>query len=148
MGRGQVSVEYLMIIAIALGVLVPSIFLFYTYSKSATNEVTGSQLNDIGLQMVAAGKSTYALGVNARRTLEFTMPAGITRIAATGDELVIVYETQYGQSEAVFFSSIPLRGLDSSGALTPDGNISVAHPGLTRYRFISVGSEVHIEEVE
>lgn len=145
MGRGQVSVEYMVIVAIALGLLVPAVIFFYTYTKSA--DPTSAQLNEAGLQMIAAVKSTYALGLNARQTVEFTMPATVVNVTVNDRELVFRYHTAEGISEAVFFSTIGMEVETAPGVYSPAGPISVPRPGLTRYRFTSRGPTVVITEM-
>jgi hypothetical protein len=138
--KAQISVEYLIIIAVAIGILIPGVLFFYSYSSGSNSGTTSSQLNEIGLRMVAVVKSTYALGIGARQTVEFVMPSTVTRAYADNAELVFVYETPNGPSEAVFFSTIGMNTTLSNG------DIAVAHPGLTRYRFISLGKTVLINE--
>lgn len=140
--RGQISVEYLIVIAVALGILVPGVLFFYSYTKSGEATATNTQINDIGLRMVSLVKSTYALGNGAWQTLEITMPATVTRVYVNESELTFIYDTPSGPSEAVFFSNINMIGT------TPDGNLTITntHPGLTKYRFTSYGNRVMINE--
>lgn len=138
--RGQISVEYLIIIGIALGILIPGVMFFYTYSQSNEGSTTNAHLNDVGLRMVGTAKSTYAQGIGAWQTLEITLPPDVTRVYVNDTELTIVYETQNGISEAVFFSSVNMTAPNS------DGNVTVARPGVIRLRFMSQGSKVLINE--
>lgn len=140
--RGQVSIEYLVILGLTIGILIPAVFFFYQYSKSDAGASTSAQVNDIGLRMVSTTKSTYALGNGAWQTMEFVMPETVTRVYVTPnkDELVIVYDTVFGPTDAVFYSNVNMT------PNPPDGNISAAHPGRTRYRFTSNGREVNITE--
>jgi hypothetical protein len=137
---GQISVEYLIIIAVAIGILIPGIFLFYSYSQSGLGSTTSARVNEIGLRTISMTKSTYALGSGAWQTMEFAMPEEVTRVYVQGAELTFIYDTHLGASEAVFFSPITIT--------TPliDGNISHPHNGITKYRFVSTGSGVFINE--
>ncbi len=143
MGRAQVSIEYLVIVGVAIGLLIPAVMFFYAYNSSGKSQSVGAQVNEIGLQASGMAKSTYALGKNARQTLEFTMPESVRRVYVSGSdmrELVVAYDTQAGRSEAVFFSTIPLA------TAYADGNVSTAHPGLTKYQFESLGDTVRVTE--
>lgn len=139
--RGQVSVEYLVIVGIAIGLLIPAVMFFVSYNKSNEASSIASQVNEIGLNSIARAKSTYALGRNARQTFEFVMPEGVQRAYVEDQEFIIVYETTAGRTEAVFFSSVNLT------TMHPDGTVSTAHPGLTTYLFQSLGNRVNITEV-
>jgi hypothetical protein len=138
--RGQVSIEYLIIIAVALGVLIPGVLFFYAYNQEGTGTTTNSRINDIGLQIITTVKSTYAVGNGAWQTVEFTMPDTVTRVYVNNTELIFVYDTPQGPSEAVFFSPINMT------ASSPDGNISSTHGGSTRYRITSRGQTIFINE--
>jgi len=129
--RGQISLEYLIVIGIAMAIIIPGVLFFYSYTRAGSASSTAGLFNDIGLQMVSTAKSTYASGTGARQTIDVVMPDSVTRIYMSGSELIIVYDTPHGPSEAVFFPEVPI--------FTPyaDGNLSLAHPGLTRYRFIT-----------
>ena len=48
MGRGQVSVEYLVIVGLALGLLIPAVLFFYSFNE-------GSQISSIAANVRSAG---------------------------------------------------------------------------------------------
>jgi len=141
MGRGQSSIEYLMIVGIALGLLVPAVFFFVSYSDTQRATGISSQINDIGIAVVTAAAESYALGTGARRQVEVSMPGEVTRSWVNGSEFSVQYETPHGPSEAVFFSTIPLN------SSSPDGNVTVPHAGITKLRLVSLGPSVLISEV-
>ncbi len=139
--RGQSSMEYLLIVGIALGVLVPAVFFFATYSNAQETSGIGAQIDEIGLAITTASSETYALGAGSRRQVEVSLPEGITRMSVNGTELVIAYESSYGPSEAVFFSTVALNSTYVTG------DISTPHSGLARFRLVSLGPSVLITEV-
>lgn len=141
MGRGQSSIEYLMIVGIALGLLVPAVFFFVSYSNSQRATGISSQINDVGIAVVTAAAESYALGTGTRRQVEVSMPAEVTRIWVNGSELTIRYDTPHGPSDAVFFAAIPLN------ASSIDGNVTVPHAGIAKLRLVSLGPSVLISEV-
>jgi len=142
--KGQISVEYLIIIAVALAVLIPGVLFFYSYSQSNIGSSTSARINEIGLKVIATAQTAYGLGNQSWQTVEFTMPTPVSRVYVRGQELVFVYDTSHGTSDSVFFSPINLTSDDAA-----TGNISSAtHTGLTRYRITSLGDKVHINDTE
>ncbi len=142
MKRGQVSVEHIVLVGLALGLLLPSVYLFYEYSRQSQAVTVSAQIGRIGNEMVRAAESTYALGKNARQTLRVSFPEGVRRVYVMREsEIIISYENDIGRSDAVFYSSVNLT------TNYPDGNVSVVHPGITTYRFRSIGRNVSITEV-
>jgi hypothetical protein len=148
--RGQISLEYLVIIGIALGLLIPGVVFFYAFTKTSEGTSASSRLSDIGLRTVSTAKSVQALGRDAWLTVEFNLPSEVTRIyvnnsAPSGGimaELVFEYDTPQGPSQAVFFSSVNLT------TPYPDGNVTLPHPGIMRLRATSQGAVVNLTEVQ
>jgi len=141
MGGGQSSLEYLIIVGIALGILVPAVFFFASYTSSRGAAGTAGQIAEIGTSMVTAASEAYALGAGARRQVDVTLPEGVARIWVQGSELAFSYESPNGVSDAVFFAAVPLN------SSYPDGNVTVPHAGATRFRFVSLGASVSVTEV-
>jgi len=137
--RGQISVEYLVIVAIAIAILIPGVLFFYSYSQTDTGSTT--QLNDIGLRAIATVKETYALGTGTWRTFEFIMPESVIDVYVDNSELVFVYETPHGISEAVFFSTINMASGYPNGRISPE-----IHSGITKYRLVSQGQTIFVNE--
>jgi len=143
--KGQVSVEYLIIVGIALGILIPGVFIFSKYAQSENTGEATQQLSQVGREMIASIRDTYALGINSWTTLDVVLPDNVQRIYVNpldSEEVVIEYQSVGGISDAVFVSkNIPVHAEDAV-----DGNIT-RHPGLTKIKFTSEGLTVKIEEV-
>ena len=151
--QGQISLEYLIIVGVAIALLIPGVYFFYAYSSSNVQSTTNDRLNEVGLKTVTVAKSVYSLGAGARETIEFVMPETVTGawLQSDGRELVFVYDTPYGDAEAVFFSAVVMTNLNATQLprITLCQNTSDArspHPGLTRYRLESTGRNVTLCE--
>lgn len=146
--RAQVSVEYLIIIAFTFAILVPALYFFSSFSQTSSNSIAMAQNTRLGNEMMATVVKVVAQGSGSWRTLETSIPAGVTDINVTGDgqELIIIFDSPYGETRAVFFSDVLLNA-----SLTPGPNGSLfqagAHQGYAKFRFIAqeVG-QVAIEE--
>ena len=109
--RGQVSLEYLVILGMALAVLIPATYLFYDYSQSTNERVVRGQIDVIGAKVITQAKAMYALGRNNRVTLDLTIPAPVTNITVLdGIELVMTYKSRQGVQDAVYFSDVNITG--------------------------------------
>lgn len=151
--QAQISLEYLIIVGVAIALLIPGVYFFYAYSSSNVQSTTNDRLNEVGLKIVTTAKSVYSLGAGARETVEFVMPETVTaaRLNSSSRELVFVYDTAYGDAEAVFFSDVVMTNLNATlmPGITLCNNASDArapHPGLTRYRLESTGRNVTLCE--
>jgi hypothetical protein len=78
--RAQVSVEYLMIVGFAFMILIPAIYLFFSSSQKASEQITNSRLNSIGQDIMVASDQMYYAGGNSKITLNVDMPAGVNDV--------------------------------------------------------------------
>lgn len=156
MGKAQSALEYLMIIAITMGVIVPTTYLFFRYSSQSTAEIIDSQVNQIGRSITETAESVYYSGEGSKIVLDVNMPNGVNDIYILASrELVFQITTQIGQSEEVFFTAvdIPITSNDASADCISGVKCQlneIAGTGLKRIRIQSIddgsgGSEILIE---
>ncbi len=69
--------EYLLVAGLVMLVILPSIYIFYSYSHRSNEEIRQSQLNKIGRGIVDAAEKVYYLGGPSKTTFDATMPDGI-----------------------------------------------------------------------
>jgi hypothetical protein len=105
--RGQVSLEYLFIVGLALAIIIPGAMLFYQYSKSSNDELVSAEIARAGNEVINVGEEAYVTGENSWRTVRLTFPEAVTSMWFVGNrpsqEMVIQYWTDSGLTEAVFF---------------------------------------------
>ena len=77
MNKAQASMEYLLVAGLIILVILPSIYIFYSYSHRSNVEISQSQLNKVGRGIVDAAEEVYYLGEPSKTTLELTMPEGV-----------------------------------------------------------------------
>lgn len=107
-GKGQSSIEYLVIIGIALMLLIPGIAFFMQYSQETNQEVITNQLGVIGNDILTTSEEMYIYGENSWVTLDISLPqnlvsAKIYTYPSTKNDLVFEYETDGGTSDIAFF---------------------------------------------
>ena len=139
--KGQISVEYLLIIGMALGILVPGSILFYNYSKNSNDQLVASQINRIGKNIIGNVEQMYIIGKNSWVSVDVSFPENtLGAYIVDNSELVITYQTSRGITEAVFFTDIKIVG-------TYSGNITDEfHSGFMKIKIESLGDQVLIGE--
>jgi len=146
--KAQSAIEYLMIIALTLGIIVPTSYLFFHYSSESNIQIVDAQLTEIGRTIIDTAESVYFSGTGSKIVLEINMPKSVYDVEILGNkELVFRLFSEIsatGESEVVFFSSIPIA---ESGDLT-----SIAGSGMKKIRIMAVpdqsgGTEAIIESV-
>ena len=105
--RAQASMETLSIFALLFVILIPVLFVFYTYTTSANDRMRQNQIAVIGHGIVAGAETVRYLGEPSRILLIETFPSGISGLNASGNELW--FQLSNG-GEMVFFSEVNLEG--------------------------------------
>lgn len=106
---GQVSMEYIFIVALTFAILIPSAYLFYNYSKESSQEITDAQITKLGRSIIDSSETIFYSGEGSRTVLELNIPESILDVLIIdGKELVFNITTTFGVSEIVFFSSVNL----------------------------------------
>ena len=96
-----------MIIALALGILVPTTYLFFNYSSESSAKTADSQLIKAGRDIISTAESVYFSGEGSRLIMEISMPDGVDEAYILANrELVFNTTSRTGENEAVFFSSV------------------------------------------
>ena len=105
--KSQSSLEYLLVVALTFAIILPTIYLFYNYSKESSTEITDAQITKLGRSIVDAAETIFYSGQGSKTTLELNIPDNIeSALIIDGRELVFNVTTSFGISEIVFFSSI------------------------------------------
>ena len=113
--KGQSSLEYLMIVALTFAIIVPTTYLFYSYSKESGEEIIDAQITKIGKSVVDAAESIFYSGQGSKTVLELNIPDHIdSALIIDGKELVFNMTTNVGVSEIVFFSSANITTISSN----------------------------------
>jgi len=109
----QSSLEYLLVVALTFVIILPATYLFYSYSKESSYEITDSQITKIGRTIVDAAESIFYSGQGSKTVLELNIPDNVDSAQIIdGRELVFNITTNFGISETVFFSSVNLTTIN------------------------------------
>jgi len=118
--HGQVTLEYVLVIAFAFVIILPGVYFFYLYSQGSAASLASSQYAKFGQEVIASAVETLAQGKGSWVNLDTIVPRSVLNITTSPDgrELIITYDTPYGPSDAVFFSDeANLSGTGVDGSL-------------------------------
>ncbi len=142
--RGQFAVEHLLVVAFGLLVIIPIIYFFYNYSVSQVDEVSMTQLNRMGNDILNNAESVYYMGKPSRITLDSNMPSGVRNITVLGSKELVFWVTYNGKvSEVAFSSNVPIEGPYVNETDT-SCNSACYSAGLKHITLISQGENVSI----
>ena len=107
MNKAQASMEYLLVVGLVILVILPSIYIFYSYSHRSNQEIAQSQVNRFGTQIIDAAEEVYYLGGPSKTTLDLTMPEGVKRMEIWGNRELVFFMDD--GSEIAFKSKVRIK---------------------------------------
>jgi uncharacterized protein (UPF0333 family) len=103
----QSSLEYLLIVALTFAVIIPTTYLFYSYSKESGQELVDAQITKIGRNLVDTSETIFYSGDGSKTIIKVNMPDNVDVVTIVeGRELVFNLSNSFGVSEIVFFSLV------------------------------------------
>src|SRR3989344_6448435 len=110
MQRAQVSTEYLLIIGFSMLMVMPLLWIFFTYQADLQQNVNNNQALQIGRQVAEAAETVYFLGGNSYLNLQVYVPEGLSSVNIGQREITFTFDTSSGPSDVVVDSSVNLSG--------------------------------------
>ena len=137
--RAQSALEYLMILALAMGIIVPTTYLLFRYASESNVEIIDSQINRIGRNIIDTAETVYYSGKSSKIVVELNMPENVEDVYIIAErELVFKVITELGETETVFFSDIDIT-------IAEDGDLTdIAGVGRKKVKIESDGTKVLI----
>jgi uncharacterized protein (UPF0333 family) len=110
MPRGQISMEYMLVVGFSLMLIVPVIAIYGIERQGMNSQVAIRQAYNIATKITDASESVYYLGKPAKTTLKVYMPADVENITIGGREIVFFVRAYRGSSEVVGTSDVDMTG--------------------------------------
>ncbi|MBI2651029.1 hypothetical protein HYX01_01010 [Candidatus Woesearchaeota archaeon] len=145
--KSQSAFEYLMIIAITLGIIVPTTYLFFSYASESNVQILDSQINQIGRNVIETVKVVYFSGEGSKITLDASMPKNVKDIYIISNrELVFKMESAIGDIEMVFFSPVKIVSNECSGDICKLTDLAVSGLNKVKIESVNKGAQVLISK--
>ena len=108
--KGQVSIEYIAIFAVALMMTLPLILIFVVQSENISTDVSTTQGYNAITKIVNSAEEIYFQGEPAQRTLQINFPENVENVTVyeTGIEMIIT--TSKAPLSLYKSSNVPLEG--------------------------------------
>ena len=119
-GKGQVSLEFMLIVGFAMLLSIPLIYIFFKQSESLSSEISGTQVDKIASEIRDAADEVYYLGAPSRKTITVYLPREIEAISIYGNSIVFNVSSQGSRYEVVKWSAANFSSLSS---ITPNPGI-------------------------
>ena len=146
--KSQASLEYLLIISLTLGIIVPTTYMFYNYSKASSQELVDAQLVKLGRTLIDTSETIFYTGEGSKTVLEINVPDNVVNVQIfDGRELVFNITTNFGDEEIVFISNVNLSTTGSNCIANVCKLPELSNSGLKKVRIRATKSSAFIDTI-
>lgn len=118
--KGQSSLEFLMIMGVAMMMILPLIVVFFQQSENLNTEITGSQADKVASEIRDAADEVFYLGTMSKKTISVYMPDNVVLAELSENRIVLTIDSSGGDYEVVKWAA---ANFSSSSSLKN-------HPGI------------------
>ena len=134
-GRAQVSMEFLVLMALTFLITIPLIIFFFQESQSATEEVNLAQVGQVVRRIAGAAELVYSFGEPSSVTLKVYVPSGVDTVLISNTEIAFVVNNK-GSLLSVF----------ETVTMNVTGNLSTGQ-GIHNIKVTAINNSVVISEL-
>jgi len=135
--RGQISIEYLVVVGFVTFVILAVLGVSFFYSNQIQDTIRLNQLDRFSRKIISSAESTFYSGEPSKNTISVYLPKGIDSIEIIDDSIVIEITTSSGQSKMAFPSNVPIG---------PTGPILSTSSGVKKILLEAQSDRVKISE--
>ena len=108
--RGQISVEYLILLGFITFLVLVLLGLALFSSGSIEDKLRFSELESFARNVIDGSESVYYAGEPSKITITSYLPSGVQSISVSGTDLFFSISTRSGVTTLSYTSSVPLSG--------------------------------------
>ncbi len=116
--RGQASMEYILVAALVLLILLPTTYFFMKNTQRQSTELSLSKLDKLGRMIVTNAETVFFQGIPAKLTLEGDIPDNVVDILILNNwtttpeinQLIFIYRSEGKEQELVYDSRVNING--------------------------------------
>lgn len=121
---GQAAIEYALIAALILLIVVPTAFLFYRSASGSAQEIDYAQINRLGNNVVKTAETVYYLGPPSRLVIEERLPQnveGIRIVKEPGEASLFIIDVKVNNeiSNFAYLTEVNIVGAFDEQSVTP-----------------------------
>ena len=130
--RGQISIEYLIVVGfiVFFAIIILGLAMFYSNQINSTMKI--KQVEQFARKVISSAESVYYAGEPSKSTISIYLPEGISQIQILQREIFVAFRTDTGENRVSYLSNVPL-----------EGNLSISS-GVKRITIIALSDRVSI----
>ncbi len=112
--RGQVSMEYLMVVGLSFLLITPLAVLFVYQSNSMSSEIQAVQMERVGQEIISSAEEVFYLGSPTQKVLKVYFPERLSSV--TVESQAVVFNMTVGDS-TLSYPAYSELSLNMSGSI-------------------------------
>jgi hypothetical protein len=102
--RGQIAIEYILMLALALMIILPAVYLFRNYAYESNENLVQNRIYEISNTLMTSARKLYYYGPPSKTTLTLEMPPQVDNM------FILVYESPISQEENEYYLGFKIAG--------------------------------------
>ena len=108
--KGQISIEYLIIAAFVIFLVIGALGIGLFYSGQARDRIKFNQIQNFANKIISGSESVYYSGEPSKITISVYLPPGVGGIEVLDDQIIFNVSSGSGSDRISFPSDVPLNG--------------------------------------
>jgi len=108
--RGQISVEYLVVVGFVTFLVIGILGVAVYYSSELRDSIKLYQLESYAEKIISGAESVFYSGEPSRVTITAHLPEGVTELEIIEDNIVVSIHTTGGIAKNAYRSNVPISG--------------------------------------
>lgn len=108
--RGQISVEYLIVVGFIVFIIVNLIGVAFYYVGGIKDKIKDNQIEGFAQNLISGANTVFSAGEPSRVTVTAYLPSGVEDIQISGKEIIIRVSSNSGLNVRSFVSNVNLEG--------------------------------------
>jgi hypothetical protein len=145
MKRGQISLEYLIVIGFITFIIISLLGVAFFYSTAISDRIRVNQITNFANKIISNSESVFFAGEPSKVTINAYLPTGVNNVEVVQDNevylILITFSTGSGASKIAFSSNVPLLTDSEYG-----NNVISSSSGLKKIEIIAQSDKVYIND--
>lgn len=116
--RGQIGIEYLMIIGFAVLIIMGILVLAFNYMEILRDSIIMTDASNFADKVISSSEKIFYEGEPSKATIRVYIPQQVLEVQIIENSLFLTIETSSGISKRAYPSNVPIQGqINSTGTV-------------------------------
>ncbi len=112
--RGQIGIEYMIIVGFVTFAVISILTLAVFYSDQIRDKIKVNQAENFAIQLINSAESVFFAGEPSKVTVYLYLPEGVDNVEVSSNYLIITQQVSSGENKRAYKSRVPIQGTIST----------------------------------